>query len=69
MVLFACNYIIYGIANKRDQAYCYFERALSMTRPSINTTLYEAYEFCSECQTLDGLALIREDDNAVNDFY
>jgi ankyrin repeat protein len=65
LALLACNYTIYGIASKRDQAYCYFENALSMNTPLCNTTPCEAYEFRNECQTLDELALIREDDNAM----
>jgi tetratricopeptide (TPR) repeat protein len=65
LVLLACNYIIYGNTSKRDQAYGYFEKALSLNTPSVNTTLCEAYEFRCECQTLDELALIREDDNAM----
>ncbi len=65
LALLACNYTIYGIADKRDQAYCYFERALSMNSPLCKSTPCEAYEFRSECQTLDELALIRDDDNAM----
>ncbi len=65
LALLACHYTIYGITNKRDQAYCYFERALSMTIPLCDSVPCEAYEFLNECQTLDELALIRENDNAM----
>jgi ankyrin repeat protein len=65
LALLACNYTIYGIASKLDQAYGYFEKALSMSTPLYNSTPCEAYEFRNECQTLDELALIREDDNAM----
>jgi ankyrin repeat protein len=65
LTLLACNYTIYGNASKRDQAYGYFEKALSMNTSLYNSTPCEAYEFRSECQTLDELALIRDDDNAM----
>jgi hypothetical protein len=64
LALLACNYTINGIVSKRDQAYVYFEKALSMNQISYNSVPCEAYEFRSECQTLDELALIRNDDNA-----
>ena len=63
--LVACNYIIHGIAGKRDEAYCYFERALSRSTPVCNHTPCEAYEFGRECQTLDELAQIRNNDDAL----
>jgi hypothetical protein len=65
LALLACNYTIYGNASKRDQAYGYFEKALSMNTSLCNSTPCEVYEFRSECQTLDELALIRDDDNAM----
>jgi hypothetical protein len=65
LTLLACKYTINGVVNKRNQAYCYFEKALSATIPICNIKPCEAYEFRSECQTLDELALIREDDNAM----
>lgn len=66
LVLLACNYTIYGVRNKRDQAYCYFERALSrMSIPIHSSVRCEAYEFMNDCETLDELALIRDNDNAM----
>ena len=65
MTLLACRYTINGVVNKHDQPYCYFEKALSMTTPLCNSELCEAYEFRSECRTLDELALIRGNDNAM----
>lgn len=65
LALLACNYIIYSVANKRRQAYGYFEQLLSRTVPNYNNASCEAYEFQKECQTLNELALIRNDDNAM----
>ncbi|CAF4311681.1 unnamed protein product, partial [Adineta steineri] len=63
--LLACKYIIGGNASKRDKAYCYFEMALSRRTPLHDSISCAAYEFLSECHTLDELALIRENDNKM----
>lgn len=64
--LLACNYIIHGIVGKRDEAYCYFEKALSRMSSVENISItYEAYQFRRECQTLDELAQIRDNDDAL----
>jgi ankyrin repeat protein len=65
LTLLACKYTIDGAVSKRNQAYCYFEMALSMPTSLCNSEPCEAYEFLSECQTLNQLALIRENDNAM----
>ena len=75
--LLACKYTIDNVVNKPAQAYSYFEKALSAATSFCKSEPCEAYEFLTECQTLNELALIREDDNAmrmyalllVNDFY
>jgi hypothetical protein len=65
LTLLACKYTIDGIEKKRDQAYCYFEKALSATKPLWKSEPCETYEFLNECQTLDELALIQKNDNAM----
>jgi ankyrin repeat protein len=60
LVLLACKYTIDDVMNKRDQAYSYFEKALSVSASLCNTELCEAHELLSECQTLDELASIRK---------
>jgi hypothetical protein len=65
LALLACNYIIYGIANKRDEAYSYFEQLLSRVPPVCNSIPCEAYEFQKECQTLNELASIRDNENTI----
>ncbi|CAF1257203.1 unnamed protein product [Adineta ricciae] len=65
VVLLACRYTIDGNRSKRDEAYCYFEKALSRTPPSSINAPCEAYEFVTECQTLDELASIRDNDNKL----
>ncbi|CAF2885944.1 unnamed protein product [Rotaria sp. Silwood2] len=65
LALLACKYTIDGYASRRNQAYCYFEKLLSMMIPLCNNVICKAYECFNECRTLDELAAIRSDDNAM----
>ncbi|CAF4038659.1 unnamed protein product [Adineta steineri] len=65
LALLACRYTIDGNVKKRDQAYCYFENALNMTEPLCKCIPREVFEYHTECQTLDELARIREDDDRM----
>ncbi|UJR16588.1 hypothetical protein I4U23_003488 [Adineta vaga] len=65
MVLLACHYIIDGNAKKYAVAYSHLERALSRRKPPCSSTPCEAYEFVRECETLDELIAIREDNNKL----
>lgn len=65
LALLACNYIIYGITDKRNEAYSYFEQILTRKPSLCNLPTCEAYEFLKECQTFDELARIRDNDNAM----
>ncbi len=66
MTLLACIYTINGNVNQRNMAYCYFEKALNKTGWLEHCTIpCEAYEFFHECQTLDQLASIRNNDNKL----
>ncbi|CAF1032720.1 unnamed protein product [Adineta steineri] len=65
LALLACRYTIDGNVKKRDQAYCYFENALNMTKPLCKCIPREVFEHHTECQTLDELARIREDDDRM----
>ncbi|CAF0983041.1 unnamed protein product [Adineta ricciae] len=65
LLLLASRYTIDGNLSKRDEAYCYFERALSRAAPACINPSCEAYEYLTECQTLDELVSIRNDDNKL----
>ncbi|CAF4445940.1 unnamed protein product [Rotaria sp. Silwood2] len=65
LALLACKYTIEGYASRQHQAYSYFENLLSMTTPVCNNATCEAYESFSECRTLNELAAISHDNNAM----
>ena len=65
LMLLACHYIIHGDTQNRQKAFDLFVRGLTEGEPLENSVSHEAYEHCQECQTVDELKSIWDDENAL----
>ncbi|UJR19677.1 hypothetical protein I4U23_022811 [Adineta vaga] len=65
LVLLACHYTITGDVQNRQKAFDFFVQGVNKEESREPTILHKAAECRQECQTLDQLLAIRDDDNAM----
>ena len=65
MILLASYYIIHGDTQNRQKAFDLFVRGLTEGELPENGVSHEAYEHRQECQTVDELESIWDDENAM----